>query len=107
VTSPTRPLGATETGDDPLCSRIGYPGENGDARGYAALITIYWANRDVMWTIFEEEAGRPDPLLCAQALGRSVAADWPNHEQKVIGNERAGELQARRLLGSLYADDAR
>lgn len=68
-------------------------------KAYAALITIDWENRDVMWTVFEEEEGHPDPLLQAQALGRSVAADWPSHEQKVIGNERAGELQAVRLLG--------
>lgn len=70
-------------------------------KAYAALITIDFENQDVMWTIFEEEAGQPDPLLSAQALGRSVAADWPTHEQHVIGNAQAGELQADRLLGVL------
>lgn len=68
-------------------------------KGYAALITIDFEAQDVMWSIFEEEEGRPDPLLSAQALGRSVAGDWPTHEQHVIGNERARNLQARRILG--------
>ena len=70
-------------------------------KAYAALITIDLANENVMWSIFEESDSCPDPLLSAQRLGRSVAPDWPNHEQKVIGNERAGQLQARRLLGGL------
>lgn len=58
-----------------------------EPRGFAALITIDFEGQDVMWTIFEEEAGRPDPLLQARALGQSVAGDWPHHEQHVIGNE--------------------
>jgi hypothetical protein len=71
----------------------------GGDKAYAALITIDWTNQDVMWTIFEESDRFPDPLLSARALAHSVAPDWPNHEQKIIGNERAGELQARRILG--------
>lgn len=67
-------------------------------KGYAALITIDFVNQSVMWSIFEEEDGKRDPLLSAQALGRSIVADWPDHEQHVIGNERARQLQAERLL---------
>jgi hypothetical protein len=75
-------------------------------KGYAALITINWTTQDVMWTIFEESADCPDPLLSAKALGQSVAGDWPSYDQKIIGNERAGELQARRILGPLYEERA-
>ena len=70
-----------------------------DGKAYAALIMIDWANEDVVWHIFAESERHPDPLLSARALGRSIAPDWPDHEEKIIGNERAGELQARRILG--------
>lgn len=68
-------------------------------RGYAALITINWATSDVMWTIFDE-THFPDPLLSAQRLAASVEPDWPGYEQKIIGNQRAGSIQAARILGT-------
>jgi hypothetical protein len=76
-----------------------------EPKGYAAVITIDWAAPNVMWTIFEEEDGKPDPLHMAQGFRRSVIDDWPTHEHHIIANERARDLQADRILGPLLAEE--
>lgn len=70
--------------------------------GYAAVITVNWEERDVMWTIFDEaDNDEDDPLLRAQRFRAAVGDDFPNHEHHLIANERASDLQVERLLGAL------